>query len=208
MHPEARHFTIFVKNILPSFFENKKVLDVGSGDINGNNRFLFTNCIYEGNDVIDAENVTIVSRTKDIPIEDNIFDTIISTECFEHDPDFNCSIKKIYKLLKPGGLFLFSCAGYGRPEHGTRKKGAQYSYGTIAEIEDMQDYYCNITENILNNAIDIKASFVMWDLYYNNISKDLYFLGIKRDNINNSHTITNLPKYIQENVICTSSIIL
>ena len=29
MHLEAKEFTIFVKKILPEFFTNKKVLDVG-----------------------------------------------------------------------------------------------------------------------------------------------------------------------------------
>jgi hypothetical protein len=67
MHPEARDFTLFVKQILSYFFINKRVLDVGSGDINGNNRFLFENCEYNGNDVIQATNVTIVSKTKDLP---------------------------------------------------------------------------------------------------------------------------------------------
>ena len=65
MHLEAREFTIFVKKHLSDFFVNKRVLDVGSGDINGNNRFLFENCDYNGNDVILAKNVTIVSRTKE-----------------------------------------------------------------------------------------------------------------------------------------------
>ena len=45
MHVQARDFTLFVKNILTSFFVNKRVLDVGSGDINGNNRFLFENLL-------------------------------------------------------------------------------------------------------------------------------------------------------------------
>jgi len=83
---EARDFTLFVKKILNDFFINKTVLDVGSGDINGNNGFLFENCYYIGNDVIEARNVSIVSKTKDLPFKSNIFDTIISTECFEHDP--------------------------------------------------------------------------------------------------------------------------
>ena len=60
MHIEARNFTIFVQNTFPFFFKNKRVLDVGSGDINGNNRFLFENCSYEGNDVYNAPNVTVV----------------------------------------------------------------------------------------------------------------------------------------------------
>jgi len=44
MHIQARDFTIFVKNIILNFFIEKRVLDVGSGDINGNNRFLFEKC--------------------------------------------------------------------------------------------------------------------------------------------------------------------
>ena len=77
-----KFFTIFIKKLLPYYFDNKTVLDVGGGDINGNNRYLFTNCNYQANDVIDAENVTIISKTKDLQIEDEHFDTIISTECF------------------------------------------------------------------------------------------------------------------------------
>jgi hypothetical protein len=62
MHIQVINFTEYVKSILPDFFKDKTVLDVGSGDINGNNRFLFENCKYEGNDVINASNVTIVSK--------------------------------------------------------------------------------------------------------------------------------------------------
>jgi hypothetical protein len=69
MHIQARNFTLFVKKILPNYFVNKYVLDVGSGDINGNNDFYLKNCNYEGNDVIPANNVTIVSKTKDLPFE-------------------------------------------------------------------------------------------------------------------------------------------
>ena len=42
MHEQARKFTLVVKEKFPEYFSNKNVLDVGSGDINGNNRFLFT----------------------------------------------------------------------------------------------------------------------------------------------------------------------
>jgi hypothetical protein len=94
MHLEARDFTLFVKRILNDFFIGKVVLDVGSGDINGNNSCLFENCEYNGNDVIQANNVTIVSKTKDLPFQNNSFDTIISTECFEHDPEYKEILKQ------------------------------------------------------------------------------------------------------------------
>ena len=200
MHLEAREFTIFVKNILPEYFVNKIVLDVGSGDINGNNRFLFEDCEYEGNDVIEANNVTIVSKTKDLTFEDNTFDTIISTECFEHDPEYKDSFSKIYKMLKPNGLFCFTCAGWGRPEHGTRRTTPHDSLGTIGNKDDMIDYYKNLTIYDVNEVLDLHNNFIVWDSYYNSKSNDLYFVGIKKGD----STVTNLEKYINEYVVNTT----
>lgn len=192
MHQEAKNFTIFVKRILENFFQNKTVLDVGSGDINGNNRFLFKNCNYHGNDVIKAPNVTVVSRTKDLEFPKEYFDTIISTECFEHDPDYEESLKKIYDMLKPGGLFLFTCASTGRKEHGTRRTSKTDSYGTIGNLPDMQDYYKNLTLEDIRKVFDLSTLFSYWDSYYNSNSCDLYFYGIKKsENLFSQET----PKY-------------
>ena len=180
MHEEAKHFMLWVKYILGDYFINKRVLDVGSGDINGNNRFLFENCIYDGNDVIAANNVTIVSKTKDLQIDDETLDTIVSTECFEHDPEYQESLKKIYKMLKPGGLFCFTCASTNRPEHGTARTNPKASLGTIGELDDMVNYYKNLTEKDLHKALNLPESFSAWNTYYNAISRDLYFVGIKK----------------------------
>jgi len=201
MHPQARDFTIFVKKILSDFFINKRVLDVGSGDINGNNRFLFENCDYDGNDVIQANNVTIISKTKDLPFQDNTFNTIISTECFEHDPEYKESFIKIYNMLKPDGLFCFTCASTGRPEHGTRRTSPQDSYGTIGNLNDMQDYYKNLTEKDLDEVLKLNKLFSQWNTYYNSESKDLYFVGIKKGDCK----FNTLEQYINNSVINTSS---
>lgn len=196
MHQQSRDFTLFIKSILQDYFKDKKVLDVGSGDINGNNRFLFENCEYHGNDVIAANNVTIISKTKDLPFEDNYFDTIISTECFEHDPEYEESLRKIYKMLKPNGLFLFTCASTGRPEHGTRRTSPFDSYGTLGNIENMVDYYKNLTEKDLNEVLNLNKLFSKWDTYYNSNPCDLYFVGIKK---------AGLSPFIYDNVTKTSS---
>jgi SAM-dependent methyltransferase len=208
MHIEARDFTLFVKQILMEYFVNKHVLDVGSGDINGNNRFLFENCIYEGNDVIQANNVTIVSKTKDLPFPDNHFDTIVSTECFEHDPEYKESLQKIYKMLKPNGLFCFTCASIGRGEHGTRRTSPNDSYGTIGNIEDMIDYYKNITENDLNEVLPLNELFLYWDTYYNAGTKDLYFVGIKKTDTSTTNHTKRLQEYNKQFVMKTSDYIV
>jgi SAM-dependent methyltransferase len=201
MHVQARDFTVFVKQTLGNYFINKRVLDVGSGDINGNNRFLFENCEYDGNDVIQANNVTIVSKTKDLPFTDNTFDTIISTECFEHDPEYKESFIKIYNMLKPDGLFCFTCASTDRDEHGTRRISPQDSYGTIGNLPDMSDYYKNLTEIDLNEVLPLNELFSVWDTYYNHITQDLYFVGIKKGDSN----FNSLRKYVSNGVVITSS---
>ena len=54
MHKEAVHFIKHINNIFPEYFENKIVLDVGGGDINGNNRKYFNNCNYLFSNFCDA----------------------------------------------------------------------------------------------------------------------------------------------------------
>jgi SAM-dependent methyltransferase len=179
MHKEAKQFILFIKSVFPEFFINKKVLDVGSGDINGNNRFLFENCLYEGNDVYSAKNVTIVSKTSALTFEDEYFDTICSTECFEHDPEYKESFQKIIKMLKPGGLFFFTCASTGRAEHGTRRTTPNDSFGTIGNVQGWTDYYKNLTFQDFDNVINVEKTFKVFGSYYNSYSKDLYFYGIK-----------------------------
>lgn len=195
MHPEAKHFMDFCRATFSEFFINKKVLDVGSGDINGNNRYLFTNCDYTGNDVSKGPNVTIVSKTHLLSIGENTFDTIVSTECFEHDPFYEMSFKKINSMLKPGGLLCFTCASTGRPEHGTRRSHSRAALSTINNIEDMQDYYKNLTIEDVAAAIDLKE-FSVYYSYYNSKSYDLYFVGVKKP-----RPVFQLPIY--KGVSCT-----
>lgn len=177
MHVQAKCFTEFCKKYFPDHFKNQRVLDVGSGDINGNNRALFENCSYEGNDLIQAKNVTIVSKTATLPFGRE-FHTIISTECFEHDPEYAESLRKIVSMLKPGGLFCFTCASTGRAEHGTRRTNPQDSYGTLGNVEGWTDYYKNLTLADVQDALPLNELFDEWAAYYCPITRDLYFYGV------------------------------
>jgi SAM-dependent methyltransferase len=162
--------------------KGKKVLDVGAGDINGNNRHLFTDCEYHGNDVYQAPNVTIVCKTSQLPFVDDHFDTIVSSECFEHDPEYSKSFQAIVRMLRPGGLFFFTCATEGRNEHGTRRTTPHDSYGTIAGVHEFIDHYKNITLKDLDDAVDLAGTFSSYAAYVNHASCDLYFWGIKKTN--------------------------
>jgi SAM-dependent methyltransferase len=195
MHDAARKFTEFIKTQFPGFFVGKTVLDVGSGDINGNNRFLFKDCEYHGNDVYSAPNVTIVSKTSELSFAPNTFDTIISTECFEHDPEYVQSFQKIVEMLKEDGLFVFTCASTGRGEHGTRRTTPGDSYGTIGNVEGWTDYYKNLVVEDLDKAINISNTFKSARAYYHTHYADLYFWGIKKGN---KIRVLYIPEYTVE----------
>ncbi len=180
MHYNARRFLEYVRSTFPEYMSNKRVLDVGAGDINGNNRDLFTNCEYHGNDVHSAPNVTMVCKTSSLPFVNEYFDTIVSSECFEHDPEYFHSFRRIIDMLRPGGLFFFTCATEGREEHGTRRMRPDDSYGTIAGVPGFVDHYRNITLRDLDEAIDLTKTFSSYSAYVNNATYDLYFWGVKR----------------------------
>lgn len=176
-HKEQIDFCKRVKVLFPESFKGKKVLDCGAYDINGNNGQLFEECDYTGIDLIEGPNVTEISKIHEYRItESNIYDTIISTECFEHDRHFVHSIKRIVELLKPNGLFLFTCATDGRPEHGTVDCLGWASPGTIQQGGGWERYYRNIN---VSEALDIGQYFRKFSIELDKNVCDLYFWGIK-----------------------------
>lgn len=172
MHLACKQFMDFMKHNFPKSFKDCSVLDVGSQDINGNNRYLFENCEYVGIDLGPGKNVDIVSHVKDFePCYQ--FDTIISTNAFEHDKYFAESLKAITnRLLKPGGVFIFSAATEGTPEHGTAKEWPGHSPHT-------NDFYKNLNKDDIIEAIDCDSIFSLYSLSV--FGNDLRFFGIKKN---------------------------
>ena len=171
-----------IKSKLFYFFENKKVLDVGSLDINGSNRYLFTNCDYLGIDVGEGSNVDFVCVAHEFEAPDNYYDTIITTEMLEHDMHYEKSIKNIIRMLKPGGLFIFTCASTGREEHGTRRSDGSFAAPLLVARGDWGDYYKNLIENDFRIIDGFNFTFPDGVFEYNDKNFDLYFYGIKNGN--------------------------
>ena len=179
MHQQAKTFLEYVRAAFPQHMRNARVLDIGSGDINGNNRYLFADCEYFGCDVYAAPNVTMVCKAAALPFVDGYFDVIVSSECFEHDPEYAASLKNAVRVLRPGGLLFFTCATTGRQEHGTRRTSPDQSWGTIGGVEDFVDYYKNLTSADVDAVLNIDATFAQHATYVNDYTCDLYFWGIK-----------------------------
>jgi SAM-dependent methyltransferase len=97
--------------------KDKKILDVGSYDVNGTMKPIFENGIYIGLDMEEGPNVDVVGVSHDIPFKDNYFDIVISSSCFEHDDMFWVSFQEMCRVLKPGGLMYVQAPQNG-PYHG------------------------------------------------------------------------------------------
>lgn len=176
-HIEQINYCTSVKERFPEAFKNVNVLDIGSLDINGNNRYLFEDYTYTGIDIGQGPNVDLVCRGHEFKSKDK-FDVIISTECFEHDEFWDKTLQNAVKLLKPKGLFLFTCATTGRAEHGTRRTSPQCSPFT-SQLEN--DYYMNLTEQDIRKALDIETIFSNYEFKTNELGMcDLYFYGFKK----------------------------
>jgi autotransporter strand-loop-strand O-heptosyltransferase len=157
-HRNQQMFCEKIKNMFSEYFVNTKVLDIGSLDINGNNRYLFNNSKYIGIDRQDGENVSIVTEFLEYECPKNYFDIVISTESLQEDDNYQETISKIIDVIRPGGAFLLTCASDKRVNDNTKNK---------------------FTKDILESINNFKSNFPDGIFEYEDSFGDLYFFGIK-----------------------------
>ncbi len=176
-HPAQMEFISKVKNRFTNFFSNKKVLEIGSLNINGSIRSFFTNCEYIGIDVGPGKDVDVVSQGQTYDAADQYFDVTVSCECFEHNPEWIATFQNMYRMTKPGGLIIMTCAASGRSEHGTTRTTPENSPLTVGIG---WDYYKNLDKSDFEAAFKIEDMFEGGQFINNKDTFDLYFWGIKR----------------------------
>lgn len=174
-HQAQQDFIAAVKNAAPQAFENKKVIEVGSLNINGTVRDFFTDCDYTGIDLGFGEGVDLVldgsELTSFYPLD--FFDVAISTECFEHNPKWRETFWNMYNVSRD--IVIFTCAGLGRPEHGTARTDSGSSPYTA-----QSNYYRNLEpEDFIKDFTE--HDFSKFIFIENNDDHDLYFVGVKGD---------------------------
>lgn len=174
MHTQQIEFIQSTLAKYPQYKNNVRILDVGSADINGNNRqfFIMDTCTYTGIDIHEYDNVDIISKAHEFKSRYR-YDVVISGEMLEHDQYWKLSLQNMTKLTKKGGILIITCASTGRPEHGTNRTSPQDSPATT-------DYYYNISVEEFNQTLQPSIHFSDWDTIYNPHSCDLYFYGIKK----------------------------
>jgi SAM-dependent methyltransferase len=113
MHPSAYKFGELFLNC---YYKNgMKVAEIGSQNVNGSLKdFLPAGAEYLGVDFVEGKGVDIVlDDPYRLPFEDNSFDMVISSSCFEHSNFFWLSFLEVARILKPSGLFYLNVPSNG-----------------------------------------------------------------------------------------------
>lgn len=109
----------FVKSVVDEYdLANKRVLEIGSQNINGSVRSFFTGD-YVGIDHEDGPGVDQVLSAHEMAdhFESGEFEVVVSTECMEHDPKPWMTMHNVKHVLSPGGLLLVTCRSNGFKYH-------------------------------------------------------------------------------------------
>ena len=117
MHYEAQDFLERVKKALPGYFKERRVLEIGSYNVNGSARDAFEDCDYTGCDWRPGPGVDIVAFAHELSFDDSTFEVVVSTECLEHDVHWRKTLAAMNRMLKPGGLMLVTVAAFDRKPH-------------------------------------------------------------------------------------------
>ena len=174
-HHQEFEFIATVKAALPGFFKGRRVLEVGSLDINGSIRTAFDDCDYTGADLSPGPGVDIACPGQLLEFPSAHFDVCVSCECFEHNPYWVETWSNMLRMTRPGGLVLMSCATTGRREHGTTRSAPDSSPFTV---EHGWNYYRNLTRADFESRFDLGQWFSDHDFVVSAESFDLYFVGI------------------------------
>jgi SAM-dependent methyltransferase len=105
-------YTYLIKDIeyAVTSYAKGRLLDIGCGNKPYEKAFKGKITEYIGCDIVqsDMSKVDIICEAYDIPLSNDSFDTIFSTQVIEHINDHRSLIKEAFRLLKPGGYFIVS----------------------------------------------------------------------------------------------------
>lgn len=119
------------------------VLDMGGQDLNGSCRGLFPAADYTVLDIADGPGVDVVADAATWT-PGRAYDLVLSTEVFEHTPDWAAICRTAHAACRPGGVFVVTCAGPGRyPHSGRAATGLQPG-----------EYYQNLDVDGLRGGLD------------------------------------------------------
>ena len=140
-----------LKEKYPNSFKGVRVLELGSGNVNGTVRDYFEDTKrYVGVDVRDVDCVDVVSYAKDTKFRKSHFDTLISYSMIEHDPEWKESISHNLPFLKKDGLMFLCWGGENNAKHGDHYGGHH-----PVPLKEVKEYILSLgTEELEETNVD------------------------------------------------------
>jgi SAM-dependent methyltransferase len=129
-----------VKNLTKEDVKGKRIIEVGSYNVNGNLGSVLKSwepAEYIGTDIEKGPGVDVVCNAEDLSSKfgKESFDVVISTEVLEHVRDWRKVISNIKDICKPNGIILLTTRSYGFVYHSYPHDFWRY------EIEDMKEIF-------------------------------------------------------------------
>jgi len=150
----AYGITFAALNFRKDEIQNKKIIEVGSRDVNGSVRALLESYDpkkYIGVDFTMGPSVDIVCDAENLlnVFESNSFDVVISTEVLEHVQNWKKVVSNFKRLTAPGGLLYISSRSKGFPYHAYPFDFWRY------ETEDIREIFSDCTVSMLEKDPEI-----------------------------------------------------
>lgn len=155
-----------------NFNSDCSVLEIGSYDVNGTVRAIFASDDYVGVDLISGPTVDKVISGHEINFNRK-FDFVISFECFEHNPHWELTLKKMIESVNHNGYIFITCASKGRIEHGTARTNPSHSPGTSSIG---WNYYKNLEEKDFTKLLKDNSKVSDYLIYTQKNTYDLYVI--------------------------------
>lgn len=145
-----------------------QILEVGALNVNGSIREHFTTSgllsamFYWGIDVAHGNDVDEVADGADYKGNAGHWDCVVTTGALEHTPRAREIVLNAYRLLRPGGTFLCTCAGSGFTPHACYgghegpEEGEYYANVSGAEMEAWLTE-AGFTEFDVRDDVDLSA---------------------------------------------------
>ena len=103
--------------------EGKRVLEVGSRNVNGSARRFIESmrpAEYVGVDIEAAPEVDVICAIEELreKFDAESFDLVVTTEVLEHVRDWRLAVSNLKRMCRPGGVVIVTTRSYGFAYHG------------------------------------------------------------------------------------------
>jgi|LakMenEpi03Aug12_release.lakeMendotaPanAssembly.Ray.scaffolds.fasta_scaffold220217_2 hypothetical protein len=177
MGPEQAIFVQLIGNLNSQTKQSARVLEIGSYDVNGSIRSLFSEVNeYTGIDLCAGPGVDLVANAHDLKnLNLGKFEIVISCETLEHDPNWRLTVKNLVESLSDNGVLIITCATTLRPEHGTPRTSVHESPGTTTMG---WDHYQNVSVTEMVDHLESLEILTKHKVWENKKIFDLYCLVV------------------------------